>query len=118
MFAQNEWMKFPWTHGPEIEYLRLKIWCKNRPGFNPKFENFKLLIENLPNLKAICIVDESDPSYKNANLKKMFPNYNSYLQAHEIQELNIFEFESKIEKYSKNLPFVFHFSSHRDRNQY
>jgi hypothetical protein len=108
--TKKGWMKFPWTYGSDVQYLKIKTWLKNWHGELPEWENFKILLQHLPNLKGIClqIYDYEDIKLKK---QKIFPLYNICLENHGIENLSVFQFEDKMKETSKNLPFVFHFSS-------
>jgi hypothetical protein len=77
------------------------------PSNEPKWENFETLIENLPNLKGICI-DISSSSSKTP-IQTFFPLYEETLKLRGIKMLNCFEFDTKVEQLSQALPFAFHF---------
>jgi len=109
IFITKDWLELPWTYGLDVLYLNIKtsiLKNGNKPVQYPKWENFKLLLQHLPNLKGICFNFSTVH-----NVQNIFPLYEIYLQNREIKNLSIFQFEKKIEETSKNLPFIFHLDS-------
>jgi len=107
----RNWMKFPWTYGSDVQYLKIKTWLKNEPRKHPKWEILKILLQQLPNLKGICLqICSYDYEVTQLNSENISPLYNSCLENHGIENLSVFQFEDKIKETSKTLPFVFHFT--------
>jgi hypothetical protein len=113
VLAKNDWMELPWTFGGNVQYLKISFcWFDPKdPKYDPKWENFELLMQNLPNLKEIC-VNIYDINSSKIPIESISPLYESYLKNRGIKILNTFEFDENVQELSKKLTFSIHLDSY------
>jgi hypothetical protein len=104
MLSTKSWMQLPWQYGTDVQYLKIEIGYFFDEG--PKFKNLETLLQHLPNLKGICI-DE----FESVHEVDFWNLYDTFLENRGINDLDSFEFDEKVEKLSKHLPFTFHLES-------
>jgi hypothetical protein len=112
-----EWTKFPWEHGKEVEFLKIRATSisvfREKGLFQRLYKSFEDLINNLPNLKGVCIfVSFTGGLFKAGNPTLIFiTECKKILKRHKIKYITDSQFHEKIEEFRKSLPFMFTFKS-------
>lgn len=111
--TQINYMKLPWQYGSEVQYLKIAHSGINLQKY-PQCKNLETLLEDLQNLKSICIhiCDRRGNRVCDWSGKDKFvEDYQRLLKKKGIENLELSEFEEKVQFLSNDFPFVFHLNS-------